>query len=289
MIEIVIGVLRNPTPGTREYLIGKRRGPLYEACWELPGGKVEPDETHGEALAREWQEELGWSIVMGDRLFEGLLEGHDGSLFRATAYLVSPSPQEGSLCWWTLHNILAQGEDGLLPVHSALGWRTSEELVGLIPATPTTHPVAQALQEYEARCAAPKPGPTEPRVERIVAELRLREHWPDLVWSDACQGCGVDGCVPGVTDGPRSWAYSSVMIEVQTGRGPDGDFLLIRDNLANGGAYGKGDYWNVPRTPEVVAEAAAKIKSGARELIVQEERAYIARRHALEFVAGVRP
>lgn len=41
--------------------------------WELPGGKVEEDETPGDALVREWSEELGvrveaaepWTFVSG--------------------------------------------------------------------------------------------------------------------------------------------------------------------------------------------------------------------------------
>ncbi|MEO0335492.1 MAG: NUDIX domain-containing protein [Pseudomonadota bacterium] len=55
VIEVVAAGLLD-TKG-RVLLCQKGSGP-FAGLWELPGGKVEPDETHSEALKRELYEEL---------------------------------------------------------------------------------------------------------------------------------------------------------------------------------------------------------------------------------------
>jgi 8-oxo-dGTP diphosphatase len=93
-------------------LVAQRlRPPDLAGRWELPGGKVAPDETEPEALARELAEELGVEVAVGDRL------GDDVALNATTtlrAYMVSlirgePRPHDhGALRWVTaaqLHEI----------------------------------------------------------------------------------------------------------------------------------------------------------------------------------------
>ncbi len=63
--EIVAAVIRR----NGRLLLGKRRPEgLLGGLWELPGGKVEPRETHEAALARELREELGIEVRVGRRL-----------------------------------------------------------------------------------------------------------------------------------------------------------------------------------------------------------------------------
>jgi 8-oxo-dGTP pyrophosphatase MutT (NUDIX family) len=46
------------------WLLGLRPyGKRHAGCWEFPGGKVEPDETDAEAMARELREELDLTLV----------------------------------------------------------------------------------------------------------------------------------------------------------------------------------------------------------------------------------
>ncbi len=61
-----MAVRYDPTLGNR-VLMGKRRAVgKRPGLWELPGGKVEENETSQAALAREWQEELNLGVSVGD-------------------------------------------------------------------------------------------------------------------------------------------------------------------------------------------------------------------------------
>ena len=69
---VVSGLALNPTNG--KILMGKRRSVSKRpSLWETPGGKVEVDpntgqwiETPRNALIREWREEMGLRITVGD-------------------------------------------------------------------------------------------------------------------------------------------------------------------------------------------------------------------------------
>jgi len=63
--HIVVAVIKK----NGRYLIGRRpEGGLLSGLWEFPGGKIEPGETHEQALLREVKEETGLTIRPGDRI-----------------------------------------------------------------------------------------------------------------------------------------------------------------------------------------------------------------------------
>ena len=45
-------------------------GTHLAGCWEFPGGKCNPGESHAACLAREIQEELDTGIAVGDKVFQ---------------------------------------------------------------------------------------------------------------------------------------------------------------------------------------------------------------------------
>jgi 8-oxo-dGTP diphosphatase len=68
--QVVAAVIYKPVTATRftspwdEYLLAQRPpGKVYAGYWEFPGGKVEPGETHLDALKREIREELGIEVL----------------------------------------------------------------------------------------------------------------------------------------------------------------------------------------------------------------------------------
>lgn len=65
MIEVVAALVQDEN----RFLICRRpEGKQCARCWEFAGGKVEPGETGAQALAREWREELGVELRVGDVL-----------------------------------------------------------------------------------------------------------------------------------------------------------------------------------------------------------------------------
>ena len=66
LIEVVAGVI---TDARGRILLARRtEGRDLAGLWEFPGGKREPGETPGEALARELHEELGIAATVGARV-----------------------------------------------------------------------------------------------------------------------------------------------------------------------------------------------------------------------------
>ena len=60
MKQLVVGMLVDED----RFLIGRRKpdNKNYPDMWELPGGKIEEDESPWEAINREWKEELDINI-----------------------------------------------------------------------------------------------------------------------------------------------------------------------------------------------------------------------------------
>jgi mutator protein MutT len=53
------------------FLVSRRQPGVHLAgLWEFPGGKIDPGETHEQALRREMREELDTDVDVGELVFE---------------------------------------------------------------------------------------------------------------------------------------------------------------------------------------------------------------------------
>ena len=96
---------------SRVLVAQRQRPPELAGRWELPGGKVAPDETEPEALARELAEELGVDVAVGERLGGDITLNATTTLRAYRVRLIRGEPQphdHRALRWLTaaqLHDI----------------------------------------------------------------------------------------------------------------------------------------------------------------------------------------
>ncbi len=68
-IEVAIGVLIEQIDGAPHILIAKRpKQAVLGGYWEFPGGKLEDGESASQCLVREFKEELGIEVRVGQAL-----------------------------------------------------------------------------------------------------------------------------------------------------------------------------------------------------------------------------
>ncbi len=65
LIQVVAGINVKHINDTPHILLGLKT----HGNWEFPGGKIEYNESHSQAMEREWMEELGVNISMEENRF----------------------------------------------------------------------------------------------------------------------------------------------------------------------------------------------------------------------------
>jgi len=66
-LKVVAAVIAD---GDRFLLTRRQQGVHLEGMWEFPGGKIDPDESHANALRREIREELDADVTLDELLLE---------------------------------------------------------------------------------------------------------------------------------------------------------------------------------------------------------------------------
>ena len=100
------------------FLLAKRKNSGQQGGrWEFIGGKAEDGETLHEALIREFKEETGFSISVGDLVSSAEFENNEGSV---NLYAFSVAlPADFSI------------KGAVFPEHTELGWFSLEEIAAL--------------------------------------------------------------------------------------------------------------------------------------------------------------
>ena len=107
-IEVVVGVIRNIN---QEIFITKRqKNQFMSGYWELPGGKVENDESHSSAINRELFEETGVNVE-NHHLIQTIHHQYPQKIIKLSVYSIEkyagiPSGIEGQeFCWCSIEQL----------------------------------------------------------------------------------------------------------------------------------------------------------------------------------------
>ena len=106
--KIVLAIIENEK---HEILIAKRKLAVDQSClWELPGGKIEKNETPFEAMQREVKEEVALTVELAEHLLNFTHEYPDRTLLFDVFYVKTYEGQaigaEGQeIRWVSVENI----------------------------------------------------------------------------------------------------------------------------------------------------------------------------------------
>jgi 8-oxo-dGTP diphosphatase len=125
-VVVAAALLRRGEAGPAVLAAERSHPDALAGKWELPGGKVEPDEPEIVALKRECREELGVDVAVGERVGPDLpiAPGRVLRVFRAELVSGEPYPHE----------------------HASLRWLTAGELED-VPWLPADRPLLPELRQ----------------------------------------------------------------------------------------------------------------------------------------------
>lgn len=101
MIEAVLGIIQR----NQKLLVSKRPAHKpYAGFWEFPGGKIEKNESHAQAISRECHEELGIEVKASQFLLSHEHAYPDQTvrlhLFLISEFLGEPDGKENQMIRW---------------------------------------------------------------------------------------------------------------------------------------------------------------------------------------------
>lgn len=109
-IPVAVGVVFNDCG---QVLIAKRLAHQHQGdCWEFPGGKIEENESVGQALKRELFEEVGITVTHHEPWMVVEHDYHDKAVslevHKITAFSGDPRGCEGQVVKWVLPEALLE-------------------------------------------------------------------------------------------------------------------------------------------------------------------------------------